>query len=79
MKYIFYLILAFSLDSFAQMSFTKVNAKNKSKKGIKEGNWIEYRDSLWNECQKNEAMYYHLAFYEQGIPKGVSGDYYLND
>ena len=79
LKYIFYLIFLISSNSFSQASFHKNDAENKLKKGIREGNWVEYRDSLWNDCSKENAKYYHLVSYVNGIPVGSSGDYFLDD
>ncbi len=57
--------------------FPKEAAKNRFKKGKKEGKWIEYFDENWQRIKnEGQASYYRLIEYVDGKPNGLVRDFF---
>lgn len=53
-----------------------LNTSNVFEDSLKEGNWIEYFDTKWNKCNKDEHKFYRLIEYKNGFPIGKIYDFY---
>lgn len=59
------------------LMFKKDEAKNKIKSDKKHGKWIEYYDSNWKPVDKiEEAPYFRLIEFKNGIPIGITRDFF---
>jgi antitoxin component YwqK of YwqJK toxin-antitoxin module len=54
----------------------KTEAKNLTVKGLKEGKWIEYRDSSYVTTKDTSAPYYLLTVYKADLPLGIERGFY---
>jgi antitoxin component YwqK of YwqJK toxin-antitoxin module len=65
-----------SVPAIAQKGFTsKADAKNVMKKGMKDGNWIEYMDNEGKATTDTAAPYYNLVVYKKGMKNGLQNQY----
>jgi antitoxin component YwqK of YwqJK toxin-antitoxin module len=69
-----------SISSIAQGGFTnKKEATNLYKDSLKDGKWIEYRDSALKPTTKDSAVYYRLAIYTMGKENDTARAYSMQD
>jgi antitoxin component YwqK of YwqJK toxin-antitoxin module len=54
----------------------KEDAKNRTINGLKQGKWIEYRNSKYKPTTIDSAQYYILTFYKDDKPEAVQRIYY---
>src|SRR5271170_4230321 len=79
MQKIFFVLFVLSIRAFAQDGFTnKDEAENKLIGKLKEGKWIEYKDSLGKPTSKDSATFYHLVIYTKDAAIGTGRDYYIS-
>ena len=79
MQKLFFVLFVLSIHAFAQDGFTnKDEAENKLIGKLKEGKWIEYKDSLGKPTSKDSATFYHLVIYNKNIATGIGRDYYVS-
>lgn len=79
MRKLFLVLFVLSIRAFAQDGFTNKNeAENKLNGKLKEGKWIEYKDSLGRPTSKDSASFYHLVVYHNNVATGTGRDYYLS-
>ena len=79
-KIILFILLSLTtIGMFAQGGFiNKDEAQNKLIEKLKDGKWIEYKDTAWKNTNQENAKYYRLVIYEKGLPVGIGRDYFLD-
>ena len=72
-----FIYLKFHTEKLEDGFTSKYEAKNEMVNNLKEGKWIEYKDSSWNAVSADSAVYYSLNVYKSGVKFGIQRDYNL--